>query len=265
MQKLTLRDAQLAAEAKGGKCLATEYSGAGVKMQFECAKGHHWLGTLHKIKRNHWCPHCSKFKRHTIEMMQQLAAKMGGECLSVVYLGNGVKHKWKCAKGHEFESKPNNIIQLGNWCSSCSMYKTESLVRSVFEDIFKKPFIKVRPNWFKWETGFNLELDGYNEELALAFEYNGVFHYKTLPNIQNNLRETLRRDRWKISRTKELEIKLIVVGEILQPTPKKVEDAVWKELYRAGMNSDLTWGISSDDEMSFRSSRYRFWSQHQSV
>jgi hypothetical protein len=44
------------------------------------------------------------------------------------------------------------------------------------------PFRKVRPTWLKNpETGHNLELDFYNDDLKLAIEYNGVQHY-TFPN-----------------------------------------------------------------------------------
>lgn len=41
------------------------------------------------------------------------------------------------------------------------------------QNIFLKPFPSVRPKWLGW-----LELDGYNEELGIAFEYQGLQHYE---------------------------------------------------------------------------------------
>jgi hypothetical protein len=43
-----------------------------------------------------------------------LAAKIkGGECLSTTYPPNGTRLKWQCAKGHEWNSAPNNIKNMG--------------------------------------------------------------------------------------------------------------------------------------------------------
>ena len=48
-------------------------------------------------------------------------------------------------------------------------------------------FIKQhRPDWLKYTTGCNLELDYYCEELKLAFEYNGIQHYKYSSKFHNN-------------------------------------------------------------------------------
>lgn len=37
--------------------------------------------------------------------------------------------------------------------------------------------VNVRPDWLKWRTGYNLELDCYSPTLGLAAEYNGKQHY----------------------------------------------------------------------------------------
>ena len=55
----------------------------------------------------------------------------------------------------------------------------EEATRKLFELYCGKPFVSVRPDWLKNpQTGRNLELDGYNEELALAFEFDGEHHTK---------------------------------------------------------------------------------------
>ncbi|GAH28085.1 unnamed protein product, partial [marine sediment metagenome] len=47
-----------------------------------------------------------------------------------------------------------------------------------FECIFNKDFKKARPEWLKNCEGHHLELDGYNDELKLAFERHGKQHYE---------------------------------------------------------------------------------------
>lgn len=57
--------------------------------------------------------------------------------------------------------------------------KTENFCRTTVEKLFNKPFPSIRPDWLNnQETNKNLELDMYNDTLKLAFEYNGVQHYK---------------------------------------------------------------------------------------
>lgn len=58
--------------------------------------------------------------------------------------------------------------------------KGEMECRRVLEAIYGVKFNKIRPNWLiNDKTGRALELDGYNEELKMAFEYNGEQHYKS--------------------------------------------------------------------------------------
>lgn len=66
----------------------------------------------------------SKFKKlpfssSKINELKELAKKMNGECLSVKYLGNNSKAKWKCEKGHEWEAVPKSI-KKGHWCPYCN-------------------------------------------------------------------------------------------------------------------------------------------------
>lgn len=53
----------------------------------------------------------------------------------------------------------------------------ERKCKETLESIYGVPFVTVRPNWLKNITGYNLELDCYNEELKIAAEYNGEQHY----------------------------------------------------------------------------------------
>ena len=65
--------------------------------------------------------------------------------------------------------------------------KGEIECRRVLEDIFNRPFPKIRPNFLRnpvtsdGDNFNNLELDCYNDELKLAVEYNGIQHYRYTP------------------------------------------------------------------------------------
>ncbi len=55
----------------------------------------------------------------------------------------------------------------------------EEVCRSYFELIFRTKFLKKSPDWLRNPiTGRKMHLDGYNEKLKLAFEYNGPQHYE---------------------------------------------------------------------------------------
>ena len=61
----------------------------------------------------------------------------------------------------------------------------EAACRKFLEKHFGKPFPNIRPSFLKNpETNCLLELDCYNEELAVAVEYNGKHHYE-YPNYTN--------------------------------------------------------------------------------
>jgi len=55
----------------------------------------------------------------TIEEMQKLASKRHGECLSLTYINNHTKLKWRCSKKHIWKARPHDI-KNGSWCPDCS-------------------------------------------------------------------------------------------------------------------------------------------------
>ena len=93
--------------------------------------------------------------------------------------------------------------------------KGETICRQVMEQIYQRPFPSCRPNFLRNpETGHNLELDGYNKHLNIAFEYNGAQHYK-FPNryhrTHRDFIQQLRRDRYKVETCRALGIYLIII------------------------------------------------------
>ena len=55
----------------------------------------------------------------TLEKMREAAEKLGGVCLSTEYKNLRTKMRWRCAKGHEWESQGQNV-RRGKWCLHCS-------------------------------------------------------------------------------------------------------------------------------------------------
>jgi hypothetical protein len=85
--------------------------------------------------------------------------------------------------------------------------KGERICREFLEKYYQTKFPRTRPHFLvNPMSGRNLELDGYNSEFNLAFEYNGYQHYMYPNNFHKNEEEfyqQLRRDEYK-HRTCEL-------------------------------------------------------------
>ncbi|MCG7346083.1 hypothetical protein MHZ92_18380 [Sporosarcina sp. ACRSL] len=57
-RKKTIKDAQLIAQQKQGKCLSTEYVNNKSELQWECSEGHIWTSNYSNIQQGSWCPQC---------------------------------------------------------------------------------------------------------------------------------------------------------------------------------------------------------------
>lgn len=181
-QKLTLQDCIDEAEKKGGKCLDTEYNNKRTIMNWECKNGHRFKLRLGAVRNNdRWCRLCfHDSQRHDISVAHELARKNGGECLSTEYVNLVTPMVWRCNKGHEWKVAMAGIKSQGQWCPNCRR-KTESACRDIFESIFGSPFPTRHLG-----TMERLELDGYNEEFGIAFEYNGRHHDKYVTHFHRN-------------------------------------------------------------------------------
>jgi len=116
--KLTIKEMQLIAQKRGGKCLSSKYINARTKLKWQCKKGHTWKATPNHVKNGTWCPRCSGNKKLSIKDMERIADSRGGKCLSSKYINNKTKLKWQCEKGHTWEATPHNI-RNGTWCPEC--------------------------------------------------------------------------------------------------------------------------------------------------
>lgn len=118
-------------KSKGGEIAEGEYSGAKAKIKVKCSNGHVWNARPYHLKEGVWCPFCAGNVKSSIEEMRRLAKERGGRCLSGEYRGNNTKLRWKCKKGHEWETTPGKI-KGGTWCPICAGNRPKSI------ELFKK-------------------------------------------------------------------------------------------------------------------------------
>ena len=96
----------------------------------------------------------------------------------------------------------------------------ERACKEAVQEIFKKPFRKIRPNFLRNEkTKSNLEIDIYNDELRLGIEYNGRQHYEYIPFFHKDKQAFIdqkERDEMKYKKCKEKGINIIVVPHTIK-------------------------------------------------
>lgn len=233
--KGTIEEMRTIAEERGGKCLSSKYRNKSSKLLWECDKGHRWAATSGNVKSNgSWCPKCFGSEKLGIERMREIAESRGGECLSTEYVSTKSKLRFSCAFGHKWETKPA-VLMKGSWCPKCSEGLGERICRAFFEQLFEVKFPKLRPSWLVGEHGAFLELDGYCEELGLAFEHQGKQHYSRRFNSASGLSDIRRRDEIKRALCKEHGVTLIEIPEIPDITPiAELKDTIRRECKQTG-------------------------------
>lgn len=161
-------------------CISPNYKNGKTKLQFKCEYNHTWWAQPTHVVNDTGCPICAGSIKHTIEEMQSFAKSKGGKCLSTEYKNWDSLLEWECKSGHTWWASGGNVIKKGNatWCPYCRELISEKLCREHFRELTGKSFLKARPQWL-WGKHRRLELDGYNPELNIAFEYQGIQHYNS--------------------------------------------------------------------------------------
>ena len=54
----------------------------------------------------------------SLSLMQEIAKKKRGKCLSTVYQNSKEKLQWKCKERHNWTARPTSIGR-GSWCPQC--------------------------------------------------------------------------------------------------------------------------------------------------
>jgi hypothetical protein len=159
-----------------------EYKNNKTKLNWLCKNGHIFKSRTNDIKTGYGCIYCAGLNKPDISKLQNHAKNKGGKLLSKKYIMCESKYEWECEKKHTWLASWHGI-QRGNWCPYCKSFKSELDCRNIFETYFKAKFKKCRIIPY---NNSKLELDGYNEELKIAFEYNGAQHYKYVKLYHSN-------------------------------------------------------------------------------
>ena len=200
-----------------GKCLSTKFKNILEPMEWECKKGHKWITNFNCIKNNGtWCIICAGKNKHTLEFCKEIAISKEGKCLSSKYINVDDKTmEWECKEGHIWNTSFHCVYSSNSWCPYCSINKSEKLCRKIFEEETGLKWTSVRPDFLKNnKTGCNLELDGYCEDLLLAFEYQGIQHYEYVSffhETEKNFEEQKERDILKIKLCRENGIDVVII------------------------------------------------------
>ena len=124
-QTITITNVKKFAFEHGGICLSDVFVNSKTKLQWRCNKGHELWANWNTIQQGRWCPKCGKFRtahaarnRVGIQKCKELAKTKGGECLSDVYIDALTKLKWRCEKGHEWQTSWNTV-SADHWCPTC--------------------------------------------------------------------------------------------------------------------------------------------------
>jgi len=122
----TIKDMQIVAKQRNGKCLSKKYINPTTKLTWQCSEGHKWKANPNSILNGRWCSRCAKNLKKTLKEIRQYAKKHGGKCLATKYINTDSKVKWQCKNGHIWETTPA-IVKRGAWCSVCAKNKKGSI------------------------------------------------------------------------------------------------------------------------------------------
>jgi hypothetical protein len=128
-------------------------------------------------------------RRAAHQAVRALAAHNGGAVAWAPYDATApTVINWACGGGHPvFSASLAAVRDNGYWCPECHdeapglVSVGEAQSRRLLERLLGIPFPKARPAFLRRAAGNGLELDGYNEERKLAFEYQGEQHYRYVP------------------------------------------------------------------------------------
>ena len=241
--KLSIEEMHDIAKERGGKCLSKEYVNANSKIEWECSEGHKWSARPGDIKTGKWCPVCAGTQKHDETEMHRVAENRGGKCLTTVYVNNRTKVQWQCSEGHLWNATLRDV-KSGRWCPECGSGLGERICKAYFEQLFKLPFPKSKPQWLKDETGISLELDGYNEKLKIAFEHQGRQHYELshYTDTREKFAKRKKYDKLKANACKSNDVKLIEIPEIFLLTRlKDLKDLIVNECITKEIEMPLDW------------------------
>lgn len=166
---------------KGFMWIDKEYKNKDSILEVECENGHITLRTFGNIRKGHGCMECVGSIKKTDDEVHKFCNLKGFKWIGGKYKGVNENIKVKCKNNHITYRSLGNMRNKG--CNLCNIYKNEEECRKIFESLYKCKFPKKKPKFLQ-----GLEFDGYNKELCIAFEYQGVQHYKYNKHFHRSLK-----------------------------------------------------------------------------
>ena len=168
------------------------------------------------------------------EKIEKIEKERNFTCLNKnEYSGTKCKLKWKCNNcgNDKIQTDWGNTLHHGSGCSKCNKKTSELICIHLIEKIYPGyNFHTVRPKFLLFEKDNPLELDGYNEELKLAIEYNGIQHYKFTEHFHRggveDLNYQIKKDKFKEEKCKEQGICLITIPYTMED-PDEIKEFIY--------------------------------------
>lgn len=214
------------AKCEGGVFLSTRYTNRDSKLKFKCNNNEHAeFETTYDnvILHDTWCPECVGIEspEKIIEKAKEFAKTRGGKCLSDNCKNKSEKLLWQCANSNHkpWKSLYTAVVKNSRWCPICAnfLHYKENKVRNILNYLFDTNFSRSKPSWnINPKTNKKLELDGYSEELNMAFEFQGLQHYKQVPyfKVGNEELEYIQyKDKIKKENCLLNKVKLIIIND----------------------------------------------------
>ena len=214
------------AVARGGELLSKRYENAKSGLWWRCgACGNEWPSTPDSVKSGSWCNSqiCNggkaiddkTYEDRAIEAVtaaggtfQSIDRRIEATSKTTIYV------KYLCEVGHPCDVRLYTL-EKGHGCNTCNLRGVnETVSRAILEHLFECSFTKIKPLWLRSETGHRLELDGYNEHIGLAFEYQGQQHYEYLPFFHKSYDDFKQRQYWDEHKRKVCESQEVKLLEI---------------------------------------------------
>jgi|688.fasta_scaffold42003_3 hypothetical protein len=201
------------------------------------------------LDRRNGCDKCKhNYSPTTEEWIKRAKEKHGDkyDYSKVVYENCDEEVIIICEKHGEFKQTPYNHVNRVYGCNTCSKKRSENLCRQILEEYTGLRFPSIRPDFLKnVTTACNLELDGFCEDLNLAFEYQGIQHYEYNAffhrNDQESLKKQQQRDKLKLELCKKYGVDVLIIPHTLSYQNENELRIFIKEELQKIVDCDFLW------------------------
>ncbi|OQR27462.1 hypothetical protein BWR15_30540 [Pseudomonas sp. T] len=118
------------AQQDGALCMDVDklWNGDVSLYHFRCQRepSHEWSRRYSDAVFDSSCPHCIRdgiapgvAPGDGLQRLQQLAQRLGGECLSTPYRGANQSYRFRCAVGHSWMMSARVLLAKRDWCPTC--------------------------------------------------------------------------------------------------------------------------------------------------